>query len=410
MQRPVLFFPLAFLLLAACVNEEEPSSSHESSSPKEEAEEPSPSAEHTSNPEEEPTEYIGYNSGQPLFKMNKPENFEVMHDYFTDVDGITFTYQPEDIAYVSEKEYDTYHYDQEAVIEVFASMRGLEDPEAFLQRNKTSTSSDFADEGEAYEVLEADSTDMGPFAYAFQSDKEHYREIEYYGMHEDIIVLARVRIPLETEKIDRIQLEALEAISSLTFDDPASWESRPDKTRAVQEVVYDPVANNEPGAGREDGYSITLPAFPDEFVLEEAFPARLYRVKKTYPSLEKKAKTNVQDYVETDTRFEVFPQDLPSPYFSESEIAQANKEALARLYPEDKVEEVVLLDSSFDMGDFTTGVRVKMETYEEYLFAMETDHRIHIARYNLFNEREDYDELKELYEEAVGTFQLNAAP
>lgn len=356
-------------------------------------------------PVQDPEEYIGYqdfDDATPFFKMEAPENFVISPDYYTGLKFINFSYVPEDIDYYYEGEDYFFDYAQVATLQMGASeMFNESSEEIFLEQRRSGSIATAKSNDTPYEIIENEEID--PFEFGIMLENESYSSYQFYAAHDGYQLHAQLTVPNNTEEEAIISDNVMEALQTVTFDQPDTWEERPDKTNSEHELNYEPFDSYEPGTIAEDSYTITFPPFPEEFTLTSADPLGLYNISKTYKETTLEEMSGEDGY--THSSIDIISESPARAFTSEQEIVEATEEDIGSWYLEE-VKTITPLEDTFEMGDFSQGMHVELNTYEQYFFIRETEGSVIIARYNLIPGTEDYEELKFLYEEAVATFEL----
>ncbi|RKD71394.1 hypothetical protein ATL39_2791 [Sinobaca qinghaiensis] len=405
-----LLLAISFLIAGCSSDNSESSAGNETADSTEETEETNDTEEtatQSNSPIQTPTEYTGYTPGRgnpPFYKVDVPDIFTVDPDYYAGPGPLVFTYEPKDIDYFHEGGDYNNAYDQISTLKITSSEIGNGvSNEEYLEQLRTKTINSFVSDGTTYDVIEKEDTEMGPFEYGLRTEEDDHTQITFHTEHEGIGLQATLTIPHDTEEGDMILEQGLEALQTVTFDNPETWEERPDRARFEHEVVYEPYERSEPGTIAEDGYSITFPAFPEEFSLVGTDPASYYMASKTYEDLVDSSRT---EYKRTRSSIEILSMPVSSNIYSEEAVAQLDKDD--KMWGSSgNIQSLSFVEDNFEMGDFTTGVHREFDTFEEYFFITETETSVIIARYNLIPGTDDYEELKSIYEETITTFELH---
>lgn len=346
--------------------------------------------------------FIYDEDGEPFFQIEAPEGFYINERYYISNESLEFEYSPEDMDYVYQPSTSDSRKENISTFSVAGNktVENKQDAEESLERIQETRVSSYREEGRPYSVHAGEEEDLGPFAFVLQSTREGYEQYLFYGVQKKRLITAMLTVPEGTEEQEAIFERTLEAVRTMTFENPEEWEEPADQTQKAQTIQYVPYEKSSTMIP-EAAYSFTVPALPKGFQLTNA-DALGYTVSKDYPELEKRGSPR-----RSETSLHFFALEKDMGYFREDELRNRPKDEFENNLGE-QAEEVEYLHNKdhSDLGDFTTGVRTSYKNYERYLFVAETENHVLVGRYFLPKKIENRQEIKELYEEAVSSFDI----
>lgn len=255
------------------------------------------------------------------------------------------------------------------------------------------------------EMLEGESTvytneeyDIEPFTYMIESESEqgviHY---ELIGEVEEAYLRATLSIP--GKKKEKLFESMLASLRTITYNE------KDFKDNAVLDeptiMSYEP-AENLKGSYPEVGYSFEIPeaatfrySFPMyhtyrytfDTIYEESIEKEHFSLNSSELVVRVEKQENARNREE-----EMRNRDL------DDFVAFENDYARSITYLHEKKD--------FDIGVFTTAVRVDFDGYEKYWFLREVDGHVYEVTFDIAFEAPEYDELLDSYLNVVRTFEL----
>lgn len=346
--------------------------------------------------------FIYDEDGEPFFRIEAPEGFYINERYYVSNENLEFEYSPEDMDYVYQSSMSENRTENISTFSVSGNKKveNKQDADESLERIRETRVSSYREEGRPYSVYTEDDKDLGPFSFVLRSTREGYEQYLFYGVQKKRLITAMLTVPEETGEQEAIFDRTLEAVRTMTFKNPEEWEEPADQTQKAQTIQYVPYEKSSTVIP-EKSYSFTVPALPQGFQLRNA-DALGYTVSKNYPELEKPGSLQ-----RSETALHFFALEKDMGYFREDELRSRPKNEFENNMGE-QAEEVEYLhnNNQADLGDFTTGVRTSYKNYERYLFVAETEKHVLFGRYFLPKKIENRQEIKELYEEAISSFDI----
>lgn len=301
------------------------------------------------------------------------------------------------LLYTGDPSYFTDDFTDEEVQEIMADIKRTVEEDSEEQVEEIREGLIEMEESEST-VYTTEEYDIEPFTYMIQSESEEgVIRYQFVGEAEEDYLTSTLSIPSNgNEELFEKMFDSLQTITynkdefvdNTVLDEPTS-------------LSYEP-AENLKGSYPEVGYSFEI---PETATFRYSFPV-FHTYRYTFD-------TFYEESIEKE-HFTLRTSEL-SIRVEKEENARNREEELRNRALEDFVgvnhdyfRSVTYLheDENFDIGVFTTAVRVEFDGYEEYMFLKEVDGHVYQVTFDIAFDAPEYDEWLDSYLNVIKTFEL----